>query len=758
MAEQVFGIRTIRITTKERPTDRFLTTQIREPSTGEDAGSQGRLCFLVEIHNPWFPNSKIGQTIINTIVREYRRAESASPLTNFEIALRKTNNVLAQITQTGETDWIGNLSSVIILLENNHIHLAQTGRAHAYLLRNDRFSTLTEGLDEEAQHHPLTTYTNITSGQLEEGDRLLIASADIAETFPASDIQHLLAEPEWHDVGRAAVRLLQTGRLRRVTMVAVEITGPSDHDARTIYLDQPMSTAWESMQRFFTKSIRPSILATGTQLTHHAERLHGWTRDWLIPRIIEWTKAGHQAVRRQGSSALNRSRPALEKIRSRLAERRQSLKRTTDQDEASSSVKVHRYDQRVAPKPAWKNPLAGQFKGIGPKIQRNLSGLWTALKKISPQKNLSRQQKILLLLAGIIVIGVTLSVRREHSIQQTVALEETASAALETAKNLQQQAERAFILGQKETAKNLFFQTVAAAKTARAVDPTAADQIIENSQTILDQLLEATRLDSYVGLTSAVDQPIAIERASTKTIIFADQSSSLIVEPDSSVASEASSFSLPTKIDGSLNCSNGESEIFCLTKNSLVRLDLTNQTSQAIRGPETWSSDQGSLERFGSNLYYLHQKDQQIWRATATDNTTTPPQAWLKATDPELATAVDLAIDGEIYVLLGNGSVRKYARGALITDWQLSGLPTPWETISQPRRIFTDETTNFVYIWEDATDQHPSRLISFTKDGVYDKQLLLPESTSLTALDFQPLNRSGAVLVDDTIGRFAWPE
>lgn len=79
-----------RLTTSDRLSDRFLTCQVYQPYDDKNR-DKGIIYSQVEILNPWFSASQIGQLIINTLIREYYKANDTSDLNNFETAIKKVN-------------------------------------------------------------------------------------------------------------------------------------------------------------------------------------------------------------------------------------------------------------------------------------------------------------------------------------------------------------------------------------------------------------------------------------------------------------------------------------------------------------------------------------------------------------------------------------------------------------------------------------------------------------------------------------------
>jgi hypothetical protein len=94
-----------------------------------------------------------------------------------------------------------------------------------------------------------------------------------------------------------------------------------------------------------------------------------------------------------------------------------------------------------------------------------------------------------------------------------------------------------------------------------------------------------------------------------------------------------------------------------------------------------------------------------------------PPEGYFSPeVEVDLNGAIDMAIDGAIYVLYGDGQIRKFLSGQPAV-FQITGLDTPLNT---PIAIYTapDELVQHLYI-ADAGNQ---RIVQFTKEGQFVRQ------------------------------------
>lgn len=125
-----------------------------------------------------------------------------------------------------------------------------------------------------------------------------------------------------------------------------------------------------------------------------------------------------------------------------------------------------------------------------------------------------------------------------------------------------------------------------------------------------------------------------------------------------------------------------------------------------------------AVASFFGNFYVLDPQANVLLRYLPTaDGYSAPPESYFPPDQTvDLSGAVDLAIDGAVYVLFRDGRVEKYLSGQP-TDFNLSGLDKP---LNNPTAIFTapNEEVQYIYI-ADAGNQ---RIVQLNKDGTFVRQ------------------------------------
>jgi len=130
-------------------------------------------------------------------------------------------------------------------------------------------------------------------------------------------------------------------------------------------------------------------------------------------------------------------------------------------------------------------------------------------------------------------------------------------------------------------------------------------------------------------------------------------------------------------------------------------------------GSDRWVQPQ-ILRSYEGNLYLLDSSLNQILRYEP--NYDGAPEGYFATPDTvDLAGAVDMAIDGQIYILYADGRILKFVGGEQV-PFEITGL---YEPLQNPTALFTNEETEFLYV----ADRGNKRIVQLTKGGSVQQQL-----------------------------------
>jgi len=157
--------------------------------------------------------------------------------------------------------------------------------------------------------------------------------------------------------------------------------------------------------------------------------------------------------------------------------------------------------------------------------------------------------------------------------------------------------------------------------------------------------------------------------------------------------------------------------IVAVTDKGFLTYDLESKEWSAydIQDADKWGALR-AVEGFNDNLYLLDTQNNQIHKYVATAAGYTPQAASYFPANAQidLSKAVDMAIDGDVWILNDNGIVRRFRSGVNV-PFQLGALETP---LKNPVALYARAGSDSLYI-ADAGNQ---RIVEFDKNGKFVRQ------------------------------------
>jgi len=159
----------------------------------------------------------------------------------------------------------------------------------------------------------------------------------------------------------------------------------------------------------------------------------------------------------------------------------------------------------------------------------------------------------------------------------------------------------------------------------------------------------------------------------------------------------------------------------------------------------------GSIGAFDSNLYILESAYRNIYRFNTTgDAKTADAIDWvLTGSRPDLNQAIDMVIDGNIYVLLKDGRILTFYLGDIVSDIAPSTLMgTKGDEV---RNIVNGSATGYLYV--SVVNGTDGRVVAFDRKGENQYQLELPAGFSTQGIDVMaPFEGLQTITVDEDSG------
>ncbi|HSX01703.1 MAG TPA: hypothetical protein VLI05_00125 [Candidatus Saccharimonadia bacterium] len=206
----------------------YVTAYSYEPMPDDPGANLGNLFVVVEVLVSGRTSEEIADLIIETLGdRYYNEAnESADALGRFEAAVKAANHELAEYVNQGNAAWIGKLSAVVAVQVGEQLHLAQTGSAEAFLYRGRAHARIASSGNNARPAAASKTFGSIASGQLEAGDRVLMATPALIHQLSLQKLHHIIAETSPNGAISEIMQLLRGSSVDRIAALVLEITTP----------------------------------------------------------------------------------------------------------------------------------------------------------------------------------------------------------------------------------------------------------------------------------------------------------------------------------------------------------------------------------------------------------------------------------------------------------------------------------------------------------------------------------------------------
>jgi len=152
----------------------------------------GTVFGIIKISDTSQKSSFVANLLASVIRKEYFSKPARSAFDSFEASLKKANFALAELARQGSVKWIGKISFAGGALEKNNLHFSKLGSTAILLLRGGMLADIGSDLDEDSSKtdaHPVKTFSDISSGKVEFGDRVVFTTSDLLEIFSFEEIR-----------------------------------------------------------------------------------------------------------------------------------------------------------------------------------------------------------------------------------------------------------------------------------------------------------------------------------------------------------------------------------------------------------------------------------------------------------------------------------------------------------------------------------------------------------------------------------------
>lgn len=749
-------IKHIRITNHNQLIDRFLTAQIKK-SSDIKKNKMGKIFAVVEILNPWHPNAQIGQTIINTLTRNYYKSSNTNDLINFEVALKKVNESLAQIVQNGETDWMGKLNSLLAVILNEKIHLTYTGKAKSYLIRKESIMPVVSEPSTYPQTHPLKIFTNIISGKLNPHDKIILTSPLLFDCLSIQELKEIITKKSLIEAATNIIHILKTKKINNISCILIEIL-PSQTTTElypeVIYIDQQKFDLFYSKLAKALKKIKPFLGSSGLYLKKIGVFTKEYYQNKIFPGAKKTWEQGKLYSQNKFNQIVNNTRDRLHKqsIKSLFPTKIHHVSPITNKKIINQTQKIFKTtaeQQPTKPNINYYHPTYKKINYILAKCNDSLRWLGRNIKNFTLTMLLAKNRsKLYVFIACILLVILITNIsflrsRNQHK-EEVINYQEQ----LVQLSNKKDDAKLAILANQNKKALELL------SEIQQALIPLIDNKEVEKNAQILAREVQ-NEIDKVSRITR-LQNPSEIANFARADFFYTIDSQIYSINSNNNQIYSVKIQQTQTPIEiAKIPTSSGLVKTAAVIDTNLIVYTLQkkvyeykNETLSEINPDEGSWSNATAIATYLNNLYFLDGEQGQIYKYTPQNNTYSKPSDYLDTNKVDVKNSLDLVIDGNIFVLKKDGSVVKLAKGQL-QDFSVKNIPEPDSAIKSPKQIFTSEETTSLYILDS------NRILKLDKSGGFIAQYAFPaEFNDIKYFSLDEKSKELMILNDNTIYKF----
>src|SRR3989339_160329 len=689
----------------------------------------GVLFAVMEIDSQEEVNNEILDIIVEEIDNHYYQAESFEVESAFEHALQKANNRLQEIIGEIGEDWLGNFNFVIGVQKEKQLVFTNLGRMIALMIHNGKIIDVLDTAQKKAQEiNPVKIFSNVVCGELTPESVIFFATESILDYLSKEKIKRIIAHQTPAEAGQELYNLLadDTTNTNFAALILTKEKKALTQNKTVTALHRPAlphenqdkaQIPNDSMHQLLGKESQTAELLTASiwpsvkkGVKQNLQKIFQKNKPLVSPTSalhpLEPAKTG--ATSAQPSSptgqivllVLKKIGHALllllSLLKRGLTEIYRMIKRAFFKKSYSSASARGRYSNRI-----------NNFS-LGARIGKALQ--WF--------KSLSLVQKIFFIVAIVLLLIFAQMVinkgdkkstpQEEKSYNEQMTAVDTKTNEGKAAVLYDQTAARKLLIEARDLLNQIPKDSTAYQDRGEALQTTISNQLkqvnkvitLENPQSLLNyNSVNPNVAVSHLVLLGASMYAFDSNNTSVYRGNLEDKSTSITIsKPGQGEKFQAVTKASPGTAVAKLN--NNSFVVFNPVTENLTPLDLQ------------YAEDKyniADLKIFGTRLYTLDPKTNDIYKHTKTNDTFSAGVGWVNG-DISLENTISMAIDGSIYVLKDNGNVLRLDAGIKDNDFALEEIDP---ALTHATKIYTDENTKNLYM----LDPENKRVAVFTKEG-----------------------------------------
>lgn len=771
------------ISAPEKLPDRLLVSGFLGGSEQRALSEKPILGYLLEVTRPWLPTSIVFPRVIQTLQEQLSDLKLSLPLDDqFEALLKSVNLTLNEVSEQGETDWIGNLNGLLFVIGKQEIHFSQTGHCPTYLLQNNRIRHITDD-QRDPDPHPLKTFANLASGVLTPNDTLLIANQELYKAISLDALRRILNGSTPYQGALTIAKELKKEKNPHIAALIIQAVEEKSWQAEPELI--PMEEMLESGLKKLYKASLPFLHKTRHKTEQFGAASYALAQKAGAASAVLAKKARDAAKETilAKPTADQPDNPAEPENESEEESKSVSIQEMVDQTSANPET-----DQPTEePETPTEFPIGSRIslihrpkslqefgqvlkKGTIPFLTKKLPILIKrGLKRFNSWLQVQKHRRIAALVCGLILIlavvgGAILGQRIPAPTENSTAgnitiLSQASTAQPKIAKAIEQEQ---FIEASNLIKEN--YRQLASLTTPTEAQQQEAEQLWLQTNGYADQITNTTRL---VESANSKFPGNATQFMSSLPYFFGFESNSnnLLRTGTGSLPDINQSIPLPDTSEAVVALSptsEADTAGYILTKQAKIYRIAQAGSTTLIRPiiPEEGEFATGdALATYAGNLYILDGKSGLLWRYRAGTTSYTKGMMIIDINRTNIKGGISMAIDGSIFVLKENGSILKLTSNEIDTNFALRNLPELSKELIRPLQIIANPSYSSIYILDGGSvsgDHSTAKVIELEKNGNFVQQFAFPDQlTDVKGFDINPKQKKLWILNGQTLHEFA---
>lgn len=709
----------------------------------------GRLFAIMEIDSTDAVNNDIVDVIAHALNTHYYQAETFEIESAFEFALQKTNHKLQElISEVGE-EWLSQFNVIVGVQKEKKMIFTHLGKVIAMMIHKGNSVDIVDSAQSKAQDiNPVKIFGHVVSGEIPAGSVMIFATETILNYLSKEKIKRVLLDHAPEFAVREFHGLLEDDTTNTnfaaliINREAEQITSSGQHTKqKAVYAaPTPSSSQHDSMiqlrgkehqtEELLTPSIWPSLKKTMQQAVGTVRTKKSGAKEEAFDDAEDPILSSEARVRK--ARGVSTSDGSVAAVAMRFAKIGGTFLLTLfgwlKQGVVALIALVNRRKSgsggggAVNARRRFQRPTSDS---IGQTLGRLFS------RVVHWFQSLTVIQKGFFIVAVVVFLIFAQSVISRGEQKVSSDQEEQYAQTLADI-DLKITDGTSALLFDKETARNAFAAAQELLNSIPQESKAYKNRGEELSRIITEKQREANGVVTLNNPTASVD--FSSVSSTVGRMILLGRSIYAFDENNSAVYRHNLE---DQKTTVALNADEGTAGPRAVSKASVgtgvsIMKDQTFTFFSPLEDAFTPLSLTYSNTRrtivdigvYGTRLYTLDTENNQVFRHQKTsEETFGAGSGWVTDSSVDLRQAVSFAIDGNIYVLMQNGSVVKLTAGK--KEPFTLGAVDP--ALDSATKIFTEENAKNVYI----LDPSDKRMVVFDKTG---KLVAQYQSESFTAL------------------------